>query len=154
MEKNRYRRFVFTGFSMYPQLRPGDIIVAKQIPSSDITPGLILCRDDRERRIVHRVLHVEPSGSDIVIVLKGDNMPRADMPVLIPGDSCWHVSLVIRNGTFRKPRQGRISSFLCARNLTVGIWMGRVKRILRWLPSPIYNLIYQYKQDRHHDGTK
>ena len=149
--KNRYRRFVLSGFSMYPQLRPGDVIVAKQASSSDIAPGCILCVDDRGRQVVHRAIHVEPSGSGVLVVCKGDNLPGPDEQALISGDSCWRVLFVIRNGRFRKPRQGRISAFLCTNNFTIGICMKRTKRIVQWIASPVNNLTAQFQQAKRHD---
>lgn len=149
--KNRYRRFVLSGFSMYPQLRPGDIIVAKRAPFSDIAPGRILCMDDRGRQVVHRAIHVEPSGSGALVVCKGDNLPRPDEPTLISGDLCWHVSFVIRNGKFRKPRQGRIDALLCANNITIGICMKRIKRVIQWVSSPVNTLAAHLQQVKRHD---
>ena len=149
--KKRHRRLVLSGYSMYPHLRPGDIIVVTQASFSDITPGCILCMNGRDCTVVHRVIRVEPSGSETLVVCKGDNLPRPDEPVLISGDACWQISFVIRNGRFRTPRQGRISAFLCAHNLTAGMCMRRIKRIIQWVSSPANNLAAQLQQGKRHD---
>jgi hypothetical protein len=138
---------------MYPGLRPGDVIVAERVPRQNVTPGCILCVDDRDRRVVHRVIRTEPSDADILVVCKGDNLPEPDEPVLVPGDSCWQVSLIIRNGGFRKPRRGRIHAFLSINNLTAGMFMKRIKRVLQWMPPPVYDLTERLRKATHHDTT-
>lgn len=152
--RDRYRRLMFSGFSMYPGLRPGDGIVTREMPVSDIVPGCIVCVDDRDRTVVHRVLSVERSAFGTRIVLKGDNLPEPDEPVLLPGDFCRCVSMIIRNGRLRRPRQGRVSSFLCARNLTAGILTGGVKRMLFRTPSRMYSLIARYRKVKRYDRAR
>jgi len=151
--KSRYRRFVFSGYSMYPQLKPGDVIVAQQASREEIAPGCLLCVEGRDRRVVHRVIRAEPSDSDMLVFCKGDNMPEPDEPVLVPVDACWQVTLVIRNGRLRTPRRGRISAFLCANNLTIGIFMQRIKKVLQRMPPPMYNLAERLRKVTRHDTT-
>jgi hypothetical protein len=150
---DRYHRFVFSGYSMYPGLRPRDIIVTKEKSLSDIAPGCILCMTDRDRAVVHRVLSVERTVSCALIVCKGDNLPAPDEPQLFSGNSCRCVSMVIRNGRFKRPRQGRFSSFLCARNLTAGMIMGRAKRAVMRMMSWICSPAARFRQVRRYDRT-
>jgi signal peptidase I len=68
---------VVTG-SMEPNIKPGDVVSARPVPSSSLKLGMVLLVDDPDhpdRLRLHRLVRFNPNGS---LELRGDANPRAD----------------------------------------------------------------------------
>jgi signal peptidase len=62
---------VVTG-SMEPRIHPGDVVVARPVPTDELRPGQVLLVDDpdhHDRLRLHRLVRTTPDGS---LVLRGD----------------------------------------------------------------------------------
>jgi len=70
---------VLTG-SMRPAFSPGDAVISRTIPVSEIRPGMIVIfvPPGRSASFAHRVLTVSGPTGDRVITTKGDANPAAD----------------------------------------------------------------------------
>lgn len=68
---------VVTG-SMVPNIRPGDVVSARPVPSKDLQPGMVLLVDDPDHANqlrLHRLVRFSPEGR---LVLRGDANPQED----------------------------------------------------------------------------
>ena len=119
----------FGGYSMYPFLRPGDILFCKKAASpEDIHLGdIVVLPGDGGRRTAHRVINVSP------LRVKGDNLSRPDSFLsaeVVPGEIVTDVQRGKRVFSVRDGKQ-KIIAFLSRYNLTPGI----LKR--RFISTPL-----------------
>ena len=98
------------GLSMWPNLIPGDILKAEDIPIKELEPGMIAVFSpaDKEFRIVHRVLSVRKTDKEISVQSGGDRSgPDGSEWHFTPSDKIKTVTGVLRRGNYR--RIGRLS---------------------------------------------
>jgi signal peptidase I len=127
-----YRRARFWGFSMYPSLRPGDMLIMDIIMGKDCLPGDIVLMPGQGKLIAHRIIEVDRRQEGVTLITKGDNLPYFDPPFPLSPDGIGRVILIVRNGShFIRPRFRRTFVHLSRNNLTVGIIRGKVGRVLR-----------------------
>jgi len=96
-------RLQVTGCSMFPAVRPGDVLVVHRIPSSSVAKGdIVLFARDR-RLFAHRVVASNgPPGSRLLT--QGDAMPAPDAPVC-ENEVLGKVSSIVRGGEHMLPRK-------------------------------------------------
>lgn len=123
----------FSGYSMYPALRPGDVLVTKNTCAALLATGDIACVPAGKTYRAHRIISVRGDDGRIRIVTKGDNQRHSDEETVISGQDTISVVVLVRRGRRRliRPRCGFIASFLCRRNMTPGIIMGTMGAFLR-----------------------
>ena len=124
---------LFSGYSMYPALRPGDVLVTKKSAANRLVPGVIACMPVGESYRAHRVISVRDDLNGIRIVTKGDNRKVQDEETVLHRQDEIPVVVLVRRGRRRliRPRGGFIPVFLCRRNMTPGIIMGMMGAFLR-----------------------
>lgn len=93
------------GLSMWPNLIDGDILSAREIPASEIRPGMItVFRDaDGKNPVVHRVRAARNSMNTVFVTTSGDNSGKdAYARVISQLDKVTVVNGVLRIGRYRK----------------------------------------------------
>lgn len=68
---------VVTG-SMEPRIAPGDVVVARPVPASELRQGLVLLADDPDQVGHLRMHRYVEDGTDGTLVTKGDANPQQD----------------------------------------------------------------------------
>jgi signal peptidase I len=139
---NAYKRVLFQGYSMYPSLRPGDVLVLADADAGCVKRGDIVCIPDGPRYIAHRVVDIRYQPPAATLITKGDNLPRPDRPLSLNSGSLLKVAMIVReNGRLIRPRFGRAMALLSRRNLSPGIVRGRIGRIIRGIYSRFHTLV-------------
>ncbi len=100
---------VVEGYSMWPTLRQGDLVIAYKPPPEDIHVGdIIIYKDYRGTLIIHRVIEVLKRGNKYYYVTKGDNNPYRD-PMDVPYELVEGKVVTINNIAFKIPYLGYLS---------------------------------------------
>lgn len=127
----------FDGYSMYPALKPGDILIVKKVDGKreNIKRGDIICFPEEERYTAHRIIEIKEGEKNLTITTKGDNLVNPDTSRIVNSDGILKVMMIRRGGKgFIKPRFGVALARLSSLNLTFGIvkgWIGRgVRRFM------------------------
>lgn len=127
----------FDGYSMYPALKPGDILIVKKVDGKrgNIKLGDIVCFPKDKKHIAHRIINISESKDVLTVTTKGDNMTNPDTSQVLNSDGILKVVMIKReNKGLIKPRFGSTLARLSSLNLTLGIikgWIGRgVKRFV------------------------
>lgn len=96
------------GFSMWPNLIPGDILRAEMKSVSLLCAGMIAVFQDpgSETKIVHRVLSTGNSGNMLVVVSGGDRSGRDSVHRCLS----FHESIPVVNGVLRRGRYRKVGS--------------------------------------------
>lgn len=88
IEKIRSQRSVFicvVGRSMWPSIRPRDIVFVRRAEMDHVSPGQIVAFARENRVIIHRVLsRAQKSsrhGRGVILLTKGDALDGVDFPV-------------------------------------------------------------------------
>lgn len=88
IEKIRSQRSVFIcveGRSMWPAIRPRDIVFVRRAEMNQVSAGQIVAFARENRVIVHRVMSrttkSATNGSEAFLLTKGDTLDGADFPV-------------------------------------------------------------------------
>jgi len=124
--------FSFSGYSMYPAIRSGDILITREAPARSVRPGDVVCLPRGRAYLAHRVISVKKDASRATLITKGDNMITRDPPFTCEQDSVLVVTHARRRGRPpKKLRLGRLRAFLSARNLTFGILKAKAGAIAR-----------------------
>lgn len=106
------RIFQYTGASMQPTLKPGQIIyVRPQV--QDIQRGDVIVYRQSHGYVVHRVRDLK----DDLLITRGDNNPQEDQQLVHPDQIVGVAVHVDQNGSFRKIHGG---------------WMAFWRANLRW----------------------
>lgn len=128
-------RFRALGGSMFPFIRPGDVITAKPIPLENLTVGQVLffCKDGKF--FAHRL---KEKRCDRLMVTRGDNLPFNDH-FITPSEVLGKIVMIERKGKKIDMESGfmrwvnwtlaRIPIYWIIRSILFG---GRIKRALRW----------------------
>ncbi len=122
----------FTGYSMYPFLKPGDRIVVKRVPSNAFQIGdIAVVSIPPNRLMVHRIVRMLPHGKG---VLKGDSLLKPD-PEPAELSTLWgRVDGVIRKDRFISVSTGpkaqfkKVYAWLSLKGLTSGALKFRARR--------------------------
>lgn len=100
------RRYGYVkGFSMWPALIPGDILIAETASAGEVSPGDILVFDGTAAEpVVHRLLDLEhrPDGS-VALLAGGDRSGRDPERVYRPETAIMRVRSVLRRGEWKQP---------------------------------------------------
>ena len=100
---------VVEGYSMWPTLRQGDLIIAYKPSPEDIHVGdIIIYKDYRGTLIIHRVIEVLKRGNKYYYVTKGDNNPYRD-PMDVPYERVEGKVITINNIVIKIPYLGYLS---------------------------------------------
>ena len=84
----------FSGYSMYPFLRPGDRIIVKRISQGLPEIGdIVVLKSSREHFVVHRLVKILPSGKGI---LKGDSLLAIDPEPVVLSALSGIVTAILR----------------------------------------------------------
>jgi hypothetical protein len=124
----RYRSY--SGYSMWPTLRTGDLLEVAPIQSLRVGDVVLFRPPGEDRKIIHRVTSMGPRG----IKTKGDHNRTCDPWVLCPTDILGRIDFAWRAGTQVSLRPGSL---------------GRIRRLairalhilgsdIRWALSPLY----------------
>lgn len=126
------RQISFSGYSMYPALRPGDTLVVRETPPRDIRVGDILCLRENGNYVSHRIVTLERDGNHLLVTTKGDNLTEYGRPEVIGYDTLLKVIMVKRPGKgMVKPRFGKALAFMSRNNLTYGIVKGKIGKFIK-----------------------
>ena len=130
------RQITYAGYSMYPSLRPGDVLVVRQIPPNEIRLGDILCLPEGGSYVSHRVVHMQINENRCLFKIKGDNLTGCAHPMEIIADPILKVIMIKRPGRgLITPRHGTILALLSRKNLTYGIIKGKLGKLLKHGPK-------------------
>ena len=129
-----YRRVLFRGYSMYPAVRPGEMLILEEVGPPSVRRGDIVCLRRGRELVAHRVVDIHGGPLARILTTKGDNIPYPDPPLFFRSRPVLRVVAVIRaTGGLVRPRFGKILAFLSRHNMTVGIVKGRIGRKIRAL---------------------
>lgn len=134
----RFALFPFRGFSMFPFLRPGDMLVVKKGPHIKPKIGSVVLRRNNHPSsssvlISHRIVR---QISNVLFITKGDNLTRPDPGICPLDDVVGHVLLIVRKGRMVPLYKGpnawieRPIAYFSRINGTPGILVRRLKRVL------------------------
>jgi signal peptidase I len=127
-----YQKISFTGYSMYPFLLPGDIILVKECGPEELFRGNIIVYYDttKNSNIAHRVISKAP------LKVKGDNLTFYDN-IKLSGENILGKAVYIERGNSLlsiDPFLSTILSFLSSINCTPGIIKSHVfGKPVKWI---------------------
>lgn len=100
---------VVEGYSMWPTLRQGDLVIAYKPLPNDIHVGdIIIYKDYRGTLIIHRVIEVFKKGDKYYYITKGDNNLYRD-PIDVPYERVEGKVITINNIVIKVPYLGYLS---------------------------------------------
>lgn len=114
--------FHFTGYSMYPFLKPGDRLIVRRLEDALIEVGDIVVIRKHENLVAHRLVGLSPDGKG---VLKGDSLLKPDTDIISLSSLTGRVEAIVRNNRLI--------------NISVGI-RSKLKKVYARLS--LYNLTY------------
>ena len=129
----------FKGFSMYPFLRPEDLLVMRASSSFAFKVGDVILFESGmpghfEGLIAHRVIRIGPYAR---ILTKGDNLPQPDPELEDGGRILGQVVSVLRRDRMISLTKGPLGhaakwiAFLSRKNVTPGILAAKLKGLKR-----------------------
>ncbi len=122
----------FSGYSMYPSLRPGDTILIRDVTIKDISSGDIVCIQKDDDYVAHRIVRIEREEKKTTFITKGDNIVTFDPPRYQTGGLIKRVVMIKRGKKgLITPRYGKMLAILSRMNLTYGIIKGRGGKVVR-----------------------
>lgn len=74
------RPTLISGISMEPAIKPGDIVITREVTASEIKLGDVVLFSDGARSILHRVVEIQIEDGDSVFFTQGDNVAKRDEP--------------------------------------------------------------------------
>jgi signal peptidase I len=132
-------RFRARGSSMLPFIRNGEIVEVEPVDIGQIRVGdVVFYRTWSGRILAHRVIEKRKGEKGVVLVTKGDAVPRPDV-LVYPDQVLGRVMAVERSGRNIRFDNGlhRLVGVLYARVSPFSSWiypiLGRVKRAMRYL---------------------
>lgn len=132
-------RLQVTGWSMFPSLCPGDILVVRRRTAKELLAGDIILYERNGRLFAHRV--IESNGDEVSGVrTSGDAMPVSDPPVA-ENAVLGKIALVLRNGRYFAPKRSlrswqRAVALLFRRSEMATRLFVRIHGIVRSVPAP------------------
>ncbi len=71
-----------TGYSMFPAIRPGDIVIIAPVNNrSNLTPGDIVVFKRDSDFVLHRLTDIQPRDDNPVYITRGDSAINEDKPI-------------------------------------------------------------------------
>jgi len=131
-KQTREQRGWVRGLSMWPNLIPGDILKAEDIPVAELKAGMIVVfpETDRNKHIVHRVLSVQNVSGEFVVESGGDRSgPDETQWYFASTDTITRVTGVLRQGHYRSIGSVSIPAVLSP-PLLVRLHCGLVRKLL------------------------
>lgn len=127
---------MYSGPSMYPTFRPGDLLHASPCPSDDIRIGdvILIARPSDDRVVVHRVVG---SAQRDLLITRGDNNPQSDGQRIRRSAARSRITHVTRNGRRAKVRgglMGLMAHFACRARRRSRVGLAR-------LGQPLYRFL-------------
>ncbi|MFC1863250.1 signal peptidase I [Thermodesulfobacteriota bacterium] len=125
----------FTGYSMYPRLRPGDQLVVKRLSAESLQVGDIAVYTNSGKNLIAHRLIKRISHSECVF--KGDSLLNPDHSTISNKDIIGRVDAIIRkdriisNNSRLGRKINRLIALLSCKNLTSGTIRLRIKILLR-----------------------
>lgn len=112
-------RLQVTGWSMFPSVLPGDVLIINRATVAELVEGDIVLYGRNSRLIAHRVIRQNVNGNPSVLAC-GDAMRTSD-PVVLADEVLGKIFLIVRNGRHLKPKKstsslGRAVAFLFSRS--------------------------------------
>ncbi len=111
-------KLAVTGTSMFPAIRPGDMLEVRGQSMAEISPGdVVLCKRD-EGFLAHRVVKKVSVKEGTVLITRGDALRAPDPPVS-PEELLGRVTAILRGGRRLDPRLtrwARAASWFLARS--------------------------------------
>lgn len=154
----RADQFVFTGTSMFPFLKTGDIIHTRKTPWSRLQIGdvVVVTPPDSTQPIIHRLVRWQRCNNSICGILKGDSLIYKDHFFLSQHNYSGRVWARDRNGKLlhldglHRSIRARFIAFLSVLNLTPGVFRLKIKReLVRIMPRiPGIKLIEHFFLER------
>ncbi len=134
----------FSGYSMYPFLKPGDrLVIRKTLPADIQTGDTLAFYEGHHHLTVHRVVKILP---DRKFITKGDSLTAPDPLPVLPGAVEGKVAAILRGrrlipvATGRREWFKKLYVWLSIRNLTWGVVKITIKQtILKCLEEKKYN---------------
>jgi len=132
------KTIIFSGTSMIPFLRSGDILHVRKTPWHELRLGdlAVIVPGGRTNPIVHRLVGWQRRKDTCFGILKGDSLAYKDHFLLTPNNYAYRVwarerngKLVLLNG-FRNKIRARLTAFISLWNLTPGVLGLKIKRYL------------------------
>ena len=73
-----------TGYSMFPAIRPGDIVIIAPVKNqSNLTPGDIVVFKRDSDFVLHRLTDIQPRDDNPVFITRGDSAINEDKPITV-----------------------------------------------------------------------
>ncbi len=119
------------GLSMWPNLVPGDILKAEDIPVVELKAGMIavFSKADKELLIVHRVLSTRKTRNEFIVESGGDRSgPDEEEWHFSTSDRIKKVTSVLRRGNYRRVGDISVPAVLSP-PLVVRLHCGIVRRL-------------------------
>lgn len=126
----------FQGYSMFPFLKPGDLLLAKKGEANPVELGDIVFFNTQDSPCVltaHRVIYKTREGR---LFTKGDNLPVPDPGFLKSEDIIATATMIIRGRHLRPLARGlyrwmgKLMVYFSRKNLTPGLIASRIKHLL------------------------
>jgi len=141
----------FTGYSMYPFLKPGDRIIVKRVSANAFQVGdIAVLRNSTDYLVVHRLVKLLPRGMGI---FKGDSLLAPDPEPMELSTVSGRVEAIIRGDRFiplstgLRSRAKRLYATLSLKGLTPGALRLNAKHILmRLFPLDESNVFKEEKR--------
>ena len=103
LEEGSEVKIIASGYSMYPAISPGNPIILERVKTrDDLREGDIIAWERESDFVVHRLIHIFESDSEIFYLTRGDATLTSDSPVpfsLIAG----RVTFIEKRGVRRAP---------------------------------------------------
>lgn len=132
------------GFSMYPLLRNGDLVMLRPAGPSSLSAGaIVLCRC-ATGLMAHRIVRmsIDPHEGTQSVVVRGD-APTSPEALVSVSDILGEVSAVRRGDSVVRLDRGiqRVLGGLIARNRSLAEWFVYPRRSARFLAAPLVRRI-------------
>ncbi len=118
------------GYSMYPCLKPGDIITIRRVKSDALKVGEIIVFETEKKWIAHRIIKINSQAGNRIFITRGDSCMKQDVPVS-EINIMGKVIFYSRNGEKKTYNKRRNTSRHCLTNLNSSIQKAFVRCCLR-----------------------
>lgn len=81
LDKGTSLRVEASGYSMYPAISPGNIIIIKPVPREELKCGMIIAWKRENDMVVHRLVLAYESDGERYFITRGDSCRSSDKPV-------------------------------------------------------------------------
>jgi signal peptidase I len=126
------KQLPFSGHSMFPAIKNGDILFLQSIPIKDIKIGNIICILKNDIYVAHRVISIDSANNQIIFILKGDNLKHRDPRLIIENQKLYKVIAIKRNdNNIIKVNNRSWMARLSSHNLTYGIIRAEIGKIVK-----------------------